>query len=228
MKQRGLTQAEFDAYGTVSIAGIQSRRLDMLHGSYRTVFKLEGSHGGACAGFFWYHVSVLCSSSLENCPADPTFQDDRSEIDIELVTVGTSFVNNTISFTSHPSLAADGQPIPNATVLKPLSDSQFQPKVFREYRFDSHPDFGVQYFVDGRLVHVNRLNVPTDGMGGSLQFKLWADGNRWWSGRPSTTDVFLSIKSIVAYFNTSSLDPEWVDACEAAGGPGEETICYAA
>ncbi|EXJ59931.1 hypothetical protein A1O7_04079 [Cladophialophora yegresii CBS 114405] len=208
MKQRGLTQTEFDDYGTVSIAGIQSRRLDMLYGSYRTVFKLDGSDGGACAGFFWYH-------------------DDRSEVDIEIVTTGTSFVNNTISFTSHPSLAADGQPIPNATVLKSLSDCRFQPHVFREYRFDIHPDLGVQYFVDGTLVHVNRRNVPGDGRGGNLQFKLWADGNSWWSGRPSTTDVFLTVKSIVAYFNTSSPDPEWLDACEAAGGPSQETVCLA-
>jgi len=198
--------ADFNSYATVSIAGIQSRRLDMLHGSYRTIFKVEGSSGGSCAGFFWYH-------------------DDESEIDIELVTMGTSFVENTISFTSHPSQSADDMPIPGATVLKSLSDSQFYPGVFREYRFDSHPDLGVNYYVDGKLIHTNTRNVPREGMGGSLQFKLWADGNRWWSGIPSTTDVFMSIKSIVIYHNTSSPDLEWNEGCEAAGGPSEETIC---
>lgn len=58
MKQRAFSQADFDAYRTVSMARIQSRRIDMTHGTYRTVFKLEGNHGGACAGFFWYRVSA--------------------------------------------------------------------------------------------------------------------------------------------------------------------------
>jgi hypothetical protein len=62
-------------------------------------------------------------------------------------------------------------------------------------------------------------------MGGSLQFKLWADGNRWWSGTPSSTEVHMTIKSIVAYFNTTTTDREWTAACEAAGGPSEENIC---
>ena len=58
MKQRGFSQAEFDASATISIAGLQTQKRNMLHGSYRTVFNVEGSNGGACAGFFWYHVSV--------------------------------------------------------------------------------------------------------------------------------------------------------------------------
>lgn len=57
MKQRAYSQADFEAFRTVSVARIQSRNVDMLYGTYRTVFKLEGSHGGTCAGFFWYHVS---------------------------------------------------------------------------------------------------------------------------------------------------------------------------
>jgi hypothetical protein len=57
LRQRGFSKADQASFATVSIAGIQSRRVDMLHGTYRAVFKLEGSHGGSCAGFFWYHVS---------------------------------------------------------------------------------------------------------------------------------------------------------------------------
>ncbi|KAJ9611764.1 hypothetical protein H2200_004948 [Cladophialophora chaetospira] len=163
--------------------------------------------------------------SQEELSTYGTVSDDRSEIDIELVTPGTSLVENTISFTSHPSLDADGRPIPGATVLRSLNESQFGPDTFCEYRFDSHPDLGVRYFVDGELVHTNTRNVPSEGMGGSLQFKIWADNNRWWSGTPSTTDVLLSIQTIVAYFNTSTPDPDREDACEAAGGPSAKTIC---
>lgn len=58
MKQRAYSQADLEAYRKVSMARIQSRTLGMTHGTYRTIFKLEGDHGGACAGFFWYHVSA--------------------------------------------------------------------------------------------------------------------------------------------------------------------------
>ncbi|OQV08052.1 hypothetical protein CLAIMM_12379 [Cladophialophora immunda] len=204
LRQRGYSQKDREAYATVSIAGIQSRQIDMRYGTYRAVFKVEGSNGGACAGFFWY-------------------RDDRSEIDIELITKGTSLVNNTVSFTSHPSRAPDGSPIPGATLAKSLSDPQFQPGVFREYRFDSHPDLGVAYYVDGKLIHKNTDHVPKEG--GNLQLKLWADGNKWWSGTPSTTDVFMTVASVVAYYNTSIVDPRWLANCTAAGGPSKSTLC---
>lgn len=62
MKQQAYSRADLEAYRTVSMARIQSRRVDMLHGTYRAIFKLEGDHGGACAGFFWYHVSAYARS----------------------------------------------------------------------------------------------------------------------------------------------------------------------
>ncbi|KIW74999.1 hypothetical protein Z517_11770 [Fonsecaea pedrosoi CBS 271.37] len=204
MRQRGYSREDLGAYATVSIAGIQSRQIDMLYGTYRAVFKVEGSNGGACAGFFWY-------------------RDDRSEIDMEIVTKGTSLVNNTISFTSHPSSAPDGSPVPGATLAKSLDDPQFSTDVFREYRFDSHPDLGVAFYVDGKLVHKNTNNVPKEG--GNLQLKLWADGNQWWSGTPSTSDVFMTVGSVVAYYNSTKLDPGWLDNCKAAGGPSKSTMC---
>ena len=36
----------------ISMAGLQSRRLDILYGTFRTVFKVEGNDGGSCASFF--------------------------------------------------------------------------------------------------------------------------------------------------------------------------------
>lgn len=195
----------------------------MVHGTYRTVFKVEGSTGGACAGFFWYHVSSAAFRQSRPWRSDPMLQDDTSEIDIEIVTAGDSIVNDTINFTLHPSLAPDGSPIPQATASRPLSDTGFHPERFHEYRFDCHPDLGVDYYVDGKHVHSNDHNVPSQG--GTLQVKLWADGNKWWSGRPSTSDVFMTIKSIVAYYNTSRPDAKWLEGCDAAGGPSPKTIC---
>ena len=68
-------------------------------------------------------------------------------------------------------------------------------------------------------------------MGGNLQMKLWADGNKWWSGHPSSTKVTMSVKSLIAYFNTSGTedgtDKTWFEACRRAGGPSDHTICNA-
>ncbi len=52
--QRGYTDADADLADkkAISMAGIQSRRLDIIHGTFRTVFKVEGSNGGSCASFF--------------------------------------------------------------------------------------------------------------------------------------------------------------------------------
>ena len=44
--------------------------------------------------------------------------------------------------------------------MKSLDDPQFRPEVFHEYRLDSHPDHGVNYYVDGNLIHTNMRNVP--------------------------------------------------------------------
>lgn len=38
---------------------------------------------------------------------------------------------------------------------------------------------------------------------GSIQLMLWANGNNYWSGRPSITDVFMSVKQIALYYNTT-------------------------
>ncbi|EXJ89816.1 hypothetical protein A1O3_02883 [Capronia epimyces CBS 606.96] len=206
LKQRGFSRDDLSAYRNVSIAGIQSRTLDMVPGTYRTVFRLDGAKGGACSGFFWYH-------------------DDKAEIDIEIVTPGDSMVNGTINYTLHPSLAPDGSPIANATLSVPLDDSHLRPDTFHEYRFDYHAQRGVQYYLDGALVHTNARDIAT--LSGNLQFKLWADGNKWWSGTPSTADVLMNIKSIDAYFNSSGTDTDtaWMRACSAAGGPSSLTIC---
>lgn len=221
LRQRAYSPEDLKAYRPVSIAGIQSRAVDLLHGTYRTTFKLEGSKGGACAGFFWYRVCLLAVFSIEETLT--VTQDDTTEIDIEIVTPGTSLVNNTINYTLHPSLSPDESPISNASLSVALDRSDLRPESFHEYRFDCHPDLGVDFYVDGKFQHHSDHHIPTEG--GNLQVKLWADGNKWWSGVPSTTDVFMTIKSIVAYYNTTELDVAWVKTCKDAGGPSKKTIC---
>ena len=149
-----------------------------------------------------------------------------------MVTKGNSFVNDTINYTTQPSLNANGNRIFNSTLSLPLSRKlNTDIERFHEHRFDVATDTNVQYMLDGKLMHSDSHHTPTHDMGGNLQMKLWSDGNRWWSGYPSSKDVTMSIKSIIAYYNTSSPETSankaWVDACTKAGGPGNDTICRA-
>lgn len=84
---------------------------------------------------------------------------------------------------------------------------------FRTHRFDCDVNKGVKYYLDDKLMHTDDHNVPKAG--GSLQLKLWADGNKWWSGMPSSTNTYLRVKNIVAYYNTSTslTNKEWHDKC---------------
>jgi hypothetical protein len=147
-------------------------------------------------------------------------QDDTSEIDIEFVSKGSSIVNNTINYTSHPSMNA-GRPIFNASRSVRMPKDDFL-ATYREHRFDCSPQ-GVEYFLDGRLEHADAHSIPQAG--GSLQLNLWSDGNRYWSGSASTTDVFMHVRDILVYYNTTgSNDKKWLDACVSSGGP-EKAIC---
>lgn len=93
---------------------------------------------------------------------------------------------------------------------------------FRTHRFDCDPVDGVKYYMNDKLMHTDNHNLPKAG--GSLQLKLWADGNKWWSGTPSKTDVHMRVKSIIAYYNTTSSlnNLKWDKRCER-----EKTQCVA-
>ncbi|ETN45358.1 uncharacterized protein HMPREF1541_09189 [Cyphellophora europaea CBS 101466] len=145
-----LLQKGFTDGTHVSMAGIQSKRIDILHGTFRAIFKVTGDSGGSCAGFFWY-------------------RDDRSELDIEVVTEGDSLVNGTINYTTHPSTDENGLPVPGATFREPtLAEDGTNADVCREHRFDSD-DTGVRYYLDGELRH---KDVRAPMLGGNLQVSL--------------------------------------------------------
>jgi hypothetical protein len=118
----------------------------------------------------------------------------------------------------------NGLPIVNATRSVPLPKDDFL-AVYREHRFDCAPE-GVKYYLDGQLQHIDAHSIPRAA--GSVQLNLWSDGNKYWSGSASTTDVFMKVKNLLVYFNTTATDAgtdkKWLDACRAAGG-GEKSIC---
>ena len=59
LKQPGYSRADLHMKKAISVAGIQSRALEILHGSFRVVMKIEGATGGAVGSFFWYHVRMI-------------------------------------------------------------------------------------------------------------------------------------------------------------------------
>jgi hypothetical protein len=145
-----------------------------------------------------------------------------------VITRGTSIVNNTINYTSHPSTYTNGTPITNATRSVSLGSSENILSTLRLHRFDCHPQYGTKYYLDDKVVHVDSHNIPSSP--GNVQLLLWADGNSFWSGKPSTTDVVMSVQSIEIYYNTSDSDSwqsgtEGFDDCQQAGGPSDMTVC---
>jgi hypothetical protein len=50
--QRAYSAEDAIARKAVGVAGIQSRALDILHGTFRTTLKVEGATGGSVASFF--------------------------------------------------------------------------------------------------------------------------------------------------------------------------------
>lgn len=107
-------------------------------------------------------------------------------------------VNDTINYTTQPSVNADWSRIPGATLSVPLQDTVDS---FRTHRFDCDLS-GSLYYLDDQMVHADDRGVPQGG--GSLQLKLWADGNKWWTGIPSESDVYLRIRTISAYYNVTT------------------------
>lgn len=129
------------------------------------------------------------------------------------MTPGTSVVNDTINYTTHPSVNADWTRIPNATLSVPLEHTL---DTFRTHRFDCDHS-GSRYFLDDHMVHEDHRGGPREG--GSLQLKLWADGNKWWSGIPSRTDTFLHIRKLEAYFNVTTQEDRSCDKPCLQKGP---------
>lgn len=61
-----------------------------------------------------------------------------------------------------------------------------------------------------------------------MQMNLWADGSAW-SGRPSATNVTMSVRSILLFYNTTTseagADQSFNKACQDAGGRNNFAVC---
>ncbi|OJD17638.1 hypothetical protein AJ78_02288 [Emergomyces pasteurianus Ep9510] len=205
LRQQGYSKEDALTKSKVRVASIASQRDDIIHGSFRVELKMENAKGGSCGAFFWY-------------------RDDENEIDIEILSREFKTDWFPVHYTTHPALDEHGQVISNATKVIPLRDDDIL-NSFQRHRFDWTRD-ELRFYQNSTQVHSNALRIPYAP--GHAYLNVWADGGPW-SGAPSTTDVFLTVKLIAIYHNTSAsdrgLDKEFNERCKKAGGPSNLTIC---
>ncbi|KAM5495283.1 hypothetical protein McanMca71_005553 [Microsporum canis] len=211
LRQEGYPKESVMSAHNVSVASIASRASDILHGSFRANMVMENASGGSVAGFFWYHMDWK--------------QDDKNEIDIEILTREFKQDSMLVHYTTHPALDDRGWLIDNATEIIALKGHR-PSESFQLHRFDWTKE-ELRFYQNSKVVHTNNIRVPTDE--GSVYMNLWADGGMW-SGSPSTTDVYLRVKYLSIYHNTSAsekgTDTAFTQRCQRAGGLSTETVCY--
>lgn len=116
--------------------------------------------------------------------------------------------------------------MPDATeAVELMSFENNQANPFLIHRFDWSSK-ELRFYQDSGLIRKHSVNIPS--VAGSANINIWADDGEW-SGIPSTSDVTLSIKSVVIYHNTSASDVGHDTAfnrqCWAAGGLSRGTTC---
>ncbi|KAG5983083.1 hypothetical protein E4U55_000839 [Claviceps digitariae] len=195
--------------GAITAAEIDSSRMDMFWGSYRVTMKLTRA-SGTCAAFFWY-------------------RNDSQEIDMEFLSrefdVAAQVFPVNLVIHSRESMR-DGFDARKSGTLRRVELSFDPTSAFHEYRFDYLPG-RVLFYADGHsLAEMGGEWVPSSG--GHLILQHWSNGNTLWSGGPPSSDAVVLVRSVMAYFNSSTAqkDATWNDICSS--GEKREQMCQVA
>ncbi|KAG6009562.1 hypothetical protein E4U43_008701 [Claviceps pusilla] len=190
--------------GAITAAEIDSTRMDMFWGSYRVTMKLTRA-SGTCAAFFWY-------------------RNDSQEIDMEFLSrefdVAARIFPINLVIHSRESMR-DGYDASKSGSLRRVELSFDPTSAFHEYRFDYLPG-RVIFYADGHvLAEMGGEWVPSSA--GHLILQHWSNGNTLWSGGPPSSDAVVLVKSVRAYFNSSTAqeDATWNDACSSGEKRGK-------
>ncbi|GAM86706.1 hypothetical protein ANO11243_047250 [Dothideomycetidae sp. 11243] len=161
---------------TIPSAEIVTAYDDILYGSIRVVAK-PSTTAGTCKGFFFY-------------------QADNQETDIEILTnreiddlSGVWFTNQRV----HPGAKATTYQVPPP---KNYTDG------YHEYRIDWLPG-STRFYLDGVLRNAFTQNVASKPS--SFVINNWSNGDKEWSAGPPRQLSDLRIRSIVGYFNRTSV-----------------------
>jgi hypothetical protein len=147
--------------------------------SARFMARVIGSPG-ACAGMFTY---------LSN--DDPQ---KVQEADIEILTSGP---RNVVQYTNQPSVDAEGNALPDATVNATQSRDWSEWNV---YRLDWMPKKS-SWYVNGVSAAEIEFQVPRDPAG--LMVNMWGNGGDWTGNMSTYDEAFLQLQWIELAYNTS-------------------------
>ncbi|KAI5810918.1 glycoside hydrolase family 16 protein [Peziza echinospora] len=187
----------------VSVSEVDSRRSDMIYGSYRAGLKTTGING-TCGAFFWY-------------------LNDTQEIDMEFLSSQLNDTTSPVNLVLHSPLSlqnggdASGTPTFKVIQLPFEADEQVH-----EYRFDWTPG-KVSFYADGKWLYDMTEFVPTTP--GHIVLSHWSNGNHDWSAGPPEVDAKLLVQYVKAYFNSSSKTrgQDYKDRCKDP--KAENAIC---
>ncbi|KAL2200922.1 concanavalin A-like lectin/glucanase domain-containing protein [Corynascus similis CBS 632.67] len=182
--------------GMVPVAELDTRRLDLMWGTFRAMMKVSPVKG-TCAAFFWYF-------------------NDTQEIDMEFLSKdfnasNRSYPINLVLQSREAAMAGyDASATGNfVRVFLPFDPTED----FHEYRIDYLPG-RVFFFADGEvLAEMDGPAVPSSP--GHLVLRHWSNGNKYWSGGPPTEDASLVVSYVKAYFNSSTAQRQrdWEARC---------------
>ncbi|KAK4169284.1 beta-glucanase [Cladorrhinum sp. PSN259] len=181
----------------ISVAEIDTRRLDMFWGTFRASMKMTDQKG-TCAAFFWYF-------------------NDTQEIDMEFLSKDFNSSNGSypvnLVLQSRDAVMAGFDASKTSNFVKAYLP--FDPAGdFHEYRIDYLPG-RVFFYADGIVLAEMEGNaVPTSP--GHLILQHWSNGNKLWSGGPPANDAALTVRYVKAYFNSSTIQrqKDWHGRCK--------------
>ncbi|KAL2145147.1 hypothetical protein VTI28DRAFT_7897 [Corynascus sepedonium] len=192
----------------VPVAELDTRRLDLMWGTFRAMMKVSPVKG-TCAAFFWVGVLFYFYVLLAGMPA-------YMEIDMEFLSKdfnasNRSYPINLVLQSREAAMAGyDASATGNfVRVFLPFDPTED----FHEYRIDYLPE-RVFFFADGEvLAEMDGPAVPSSP--GHLILRHWSNGNKYWSGGPPTEDAPLVVSYVKAYFNSSTAQRQrdWEARC---------------
>ncbi|KAF3770432.1 family 16 glycoside hydrolase, partial [Cryphonectria parasitica EP155] len=193
--------------GDVQGGEVDSARLDVSYGTFRSSMKLTGI-AGTVSAFFWYY-------------------NDTQEIDIEFLS--KQFETSNASYPVNLVLQSDASAEANYNAAHTNTYQviylPFDPRAdFHEYRIDWVPG-RVLFYADGSVLAEmdDPAAVPTHA--GHLAVSQWSNGNPEWSGGPPASDAVLEIGYVKAYFNSSDASRQKDFAARCADPSSTGAVC---
>lgn len=170
--------------GSITVAEIDTARLDLFWGSYRAGIKVTNVEG-TCGAFFWYFNDT---QEIDMEFLSREFDREKEIFPVNLV------VQSEVS-------AQAGYDASHTGTYKTVNLGFDPTQAFHEYRFD-YMRGKVFFYADSKLLaEMEGHDMPNSS--GHLILQHWSNGNPKWSGGPPEQDAVMTVSYVKAYFNSS-------------------------